>query len=164
MAIMYRPSLRRLGGAVNGDILNYTLATDALKFSNVGGYAITVTLDLNPNYNVTKTDGTLTVDPRAATVVADPKSKTYGDANPALSATESGTVNGDVLNYSLSTTAQTFFRCRRLSDHDLPRPKPQLQYHQDRWHARRSIKSQPRSWLTRSPRFTAIPIRSSRAA
>ena len=95
-----------VGGAVNGDILNYTLATDALKFSNVGGYPITVTLDLNPNYSVTKTDGTLTVDPRAATVVADSKHKTYGDSNPALSATEGGTVNGDTLNYNLATTAQ----------------------------------------------------------
>ena len=62
----------------------------------------------NPNYNVTKTDGTLTVDPRAASVTADAKSKTYGDDNPALSATVAGTVNGDTLNYTLATTALKF--------------------------------------------------------
>jgi hypothetical protein len=48
-------------GAVNGDVLNYTLATTATQFSLVGPYPITVTLGSNPNYLVTKTDGTLTV-------------------------------------------------------------------------------------------------------
>ncbi len=48
-------------GTVNGDALNYTLATTAGKFSNVGNYPITVTLGSNPNYNVSKTDGTLTI-------------------------------------------------------------------------------------------------------
>ena len=35
-------------GTVNGDTLNYTLATTALKFSNVGDYPITVTLGSQP--------------------------------------------------------------------------------------------------------------------
>src|SRR5205814_2290171 len=74
-------------GTVNGDSLDYSLATTALQFSGVGSYPITVTLGSNPNYSVTKTDSTLTVDPKAAAVAADPKSKTYGDANPALTAT-----------------------------------------------------------------------------
>ena len=38
-------------------------------------------------------------------MTANAKSKTYGDANPALDATVAGTVNGDTLNYSLATTA-----------------------------------------------------------
>ena len=96
-------------GTVNGDALNYTLATTATQFSSVGSYAITVTLwARNPNYTVTPTNGTLTVDARAATVTANDKSKTYGDANPALDATVTGTVNGDVLNYTLATTATQF--------------------------------------------------------
>jgi hypothetical protein len=40
-------------------------------------------------------------------VTANPKSKTYGDANPALDAAVTGTANGDVLNYTLATTATT---------------------------------------------------------
>src|SRR5437667_4250756 len=92
-------------GTVNGDTLDYTLATVATQFSNVGPYAITVTLGSNPNYNVTKTDGTLTINAKDASVTADNKSKTEGDPNPPLTATVTGTVNGDMLDYTLSTTA-----------------------------------------------------------
>src|SRR5206468_4294575 len=84
-------------GMVNGDVLNYTLATTAVQFSNVDNYPITVTLGSNPNYTVTPTDGTLTVNPRSAAVKADDKNKFYGDVNPALTATVTGTVNGDVV-------------------------------------------------------------------
>src|SRR5438034_3511452 len=93
---------------VNGDVLNYTLATTAVQFSNVDNYPITVTLGSNSNYTVTPTNGTLTVNPRSATVKADDKNKFYGDLNPALTATVTGTVNGDVLNYTLATTAVQF--------------------------------------------------------
>jgi hypothetical protein len=34
-------------GAVNGDTINYTLATTATQFSNVGDYPIAVTLEIN---------------------------------------------------------------------------------------------------------------------
>jgi hypothetical protein len=40
-------------GTVNGgDTINYTLATTASQFSNVGQYPIDVTLGDNPNYTV----------------------------------------------------------------------------------------------------------------
>jgi hypothetical protein len=55
-------------GTLNGDTLNYTLATTALKSSGVGDYPITVTLGSNPNYAVTTTDGTLSITPASATV------------------------------------------------------------------------------------------------
>ncbi len=55
-------------GTVNGDVLNYTLATTATQFSNVGDYPITVTLGANPNYSVTTTDATLNVTPKTASV------------------------------------------------------------------------------------------------
>jgi hypothetical protein len=48
-------------GAVNGDTINYTLATTATQFSNVGQYPIDVTLGDNPNYTVVSTNGILTV-------------------------------------------------------------------------------------------------------
>ncbi len=95
-------------GTVNGDTLNYTLATTALKFSTVGNYPITVTLGSNPNYSVTPANGTLLIGQKAATVSADNKSKTYGEDNPAFTAAVTGTVNGDTLNYALGTTAGKF--------------------------------------------------------
>src|SRR5207253_365078 len=94
------------GAVAGGDAVNYTVATTALQFSSVGGYPITVTLGSNPNYSVTKTDSTLTVTARVATVVADAKAKTYGDANPPLAAVVTGAVaGGDAVNYTLATTA-----------------------------------------------------------
>src|SRR5947209_15873138 len=58
-----------------------------------------------PNYNLSKTDNTLSVGAKDAAVSANHKTKIYGEANPALDATLSGTVLGDALNYSLATTA-----------------------------------------------------------
>src|SRR5207249_3808144 len=58
--------------------------------------------------------GTLTVTKAPLTVTADAKSKVYGSANPALTATITGFVNGETLGSSgvtgavaLSTTATT---------------------------------------------------------
>ena len=62
-----------MAGTVNGDVLTYTLATAADATSGVGSYAITVTLGTNANYTVTPSNGTLTVDARAATVTANDK-------------------------------------------------------------------------------------------
>src|ERR1051326_2617762 len=94
------------GEVAGGSTINYTLATTATQFSDVGGCPITVTLGSNPNYAVTKTDSTLTVNAKAATVVADAKSKTYGDANPALTAGVTGEVaGGSTIHYTLATTA-----------------------------------------------------------
>ncbi|MFV8360867.1 MBG domain-containing protein, partial [Flavobacterium sp. LS1P3] len=97
-------------GAVNGDTINYTLATSATQFSNVGAYPIVVTLGSNPNYDVTPVNGTLTVTPKAIDVVvtADDKTKVYGDLNPALTAVVTGAVNGDTINYTLATSATQF--------------------------------------------------------
>jgi hypothetical protein len=49
----------------------------------------------------------LSVTPKiAVTVIADGKSKVYGDENPALTAVVTGAVNGDTINYTLATTTQ----------------------------------------------------------
>src|SRR5207244_9228582 len=95
-------------GTVNGDTLNYSLATTAVKFSSVGDYAITVTLGLNPNYNVTKTDGNLHINAKDACVTADNIGKTYGDRTEERRVGKTGTVNGDTLNYSQETTEEKF--------------------------------------------------------
>ena len=87
-------------GAVNSETLNYTLARATGE--NAGEYAITVSLGENPNYNVTATNGTFTINKKAATVTADNKSKVAGENDPTLTATVGGVVGNDALNYSLS--------------------------------------------------------------
>ena len=51
--------------------------------TNVGTYIIISSLS-NSNYDITYTNGTLTITPKAITVVANDVSKTYGDNNPNL--------------------------------------------------------------------------------
>src|SRR2546428_12759083 len=57
------------------------------------------------NYNVSKTDNTLSVGAKDAAVSATHKTKIYGEANPALDATLSGTVLGDALIFFNDTAA-----------------------------------------------------------
>ena len=58
--------------------------------------------DVTANYQITYTNGTLTVTPKAVTVKADDKSKVYGDEDPELTATVTGLVGNDTVNYTLS--------------------------------------------------------------
>ena len=90
----------KVTGLVGDDTLNYTLSR--ARGENVGRYAITVTLGNNPNYNVTVVGAKLTINKKSVTVVADSKSKTYGNADPALTATVTGLVGNDTINYTLS--------------------------------------------------------------
>ena len=57
-------------GAVTGDVINVTLATDATQYSAVGVSNITVTADSNPNYTVLTTNSTLTINPASTFVGA----------------------------------------------------------------------------------------------
>ncbi|KQO20569.1 hypothetical protein ASF10_15950 [Flavobacterium sp. Leaf82] len=87
-------------GFVNGDTVASlttppTIATIADATSPVGTYPITASGAVNTNYTIAYTDGILTVNPATLTVTADAQSKTYGSANPTLTATYTGFVNGD---------------------------------------------------------------------
>src|SRR6185295_8564340 len=96
------------GQVAGGDAVNYSLATTAVTLSGIGGFPITVTLGTNPNYDISSTDSTLTVNKAVATVAAQPKAKFYGEVNPALTAVVTGQVaGGDPVNYTLATTALT---------------------------------------------------------
>ncbi|WFU19654.1 MBG domain-containing protein [Bradyrhizobium sp. CB3481] len=102
----------QVGGAglVNGDTLSGGLATSATSTSNVGAYGIGQgTLAASANYALNYTSANLTVTPRAITVTAEAKSRTYGDANPALTwqVGGAGLVNGDTLSGALATSATT---------------------------------------------------------
>ncbi len=89
-------------GTYGADTLNYTLSAEYVQgTTGVGTKDIVVTLGNNPNYEVSATNGTLTVEKRNATVTANPASVTYGDTVPALTADVTGTYGSDTLNYSL---------------------------------------------------------------
>jgi filamentous hemagglutinin family protein len=100
----------QVGGAglVNGDTLSGALATSATTASNVGVYGVTQgTLAASTNYALSYASANLTVTPRALTVAAEAKSRTYGDTNPALTYQigGAGLVNGDTLSGTLATSA-----------------------------------------------------------
>ena len=60
-----------VGETYNGETLNYTLDTNYTRGSGVitGGYAITIALGDNPNYDISIKDGTLTVNKRTTEII-----------------------------------------------------------------------------------------------
>jgi len=87
-------------GFVNGDTVAsldtpVSLTTLADATSPAGGYAITAAAAGDVNYTVTFAPGTLTVTRAPLLVTAANKSKVFGAANPLLTATYAGFVNGD---------------------------------------------------------------------
>jgi hypothetical protein len=87
-------------------------ATSATASSGVGSYPITPSGLTSSNYHITFNDGTLTVTKAEVIVTADDKTRSYGVANPTLTASYSRFLYGDdetVLNGAplLSTTAAT---------------------------------------------------------
>ncbi len=96
-------------GFVNSDTTaNLTtqaiLSTTATASSHVSGspYPITASGATDSDYTITFVPGTLTVNPVALTITAVNKSKVYGAALPALTASYTGFVNGDTSS-SLTT-------------------------------------------------------------
>ncbi|MEN0054287.1 MAG: MBG domain-containing protein [Mucilaginibacter sp.] len=72
-----------------------TLSTTAVTNSPVNTYPITVGGAASPNYSFVYKPGILTVTQPVLTITANDVSKTYGSANPTLSVSYSGFVNGD---------------------------------------------------------------------
>jgi filamentous hemagglutinin family protein len=96
------------GTVVNDDDLGVNLSTTATQLSNVGSYTIVNDGTLNTNYDVTFNDGVLTITPKALTVTAENKTKTYGELNPTLTYIATGLVNGDTLSGTVATTVEQF--------------------------------------------------------
>lgn len=106
-------------GYVNGDtqaslIAPATLVTNVTASSSVAGspYTITASGAVNPNYTMNYVPGVLTVTKAALTITAIDKEKFVGMANPVLTASYSGFVNGETeavltTEPTLSTTAIT---------------------------------------------------------
>jgi hypothetical protein len=89
-------------GLVNGDTSGSlttppTLSTTATAASHVSGspYSVTASGAVDPDYTISYAGGSLAVTPAALTITADSKTKVYGAALPALTASYSGLVNGD---------------------------------------------------------------------
>ncbi|MEA5050548.1 MAG: InlB B-repeat-containing protein, partial [Oscillospiraceae bacterium] len=86
----------------------------AASGKDVGNYPMGLTrnnfavISANTNYavgTVSYTDGSLTITRKAVTVIANNKTKAYGEADPTFDATVNGLVTGDTLNYIFSRTA-----------------------------------------------------------
>ena len=56
----------------------------------------------NPNFETARASATLKVTPKEVTVIADDKSKKYGEKDPELTASVKGTLDGDTVKYQLS--------------------------------------------------------------
>src|SRR5262249_22307852 len=100
-----------LSGFLAGD--NVTATYSRTGGGTVAGGPYTISATLSPssvlsNYAITYNTAHFTITPRAVSIAANSKAKTYGDANPSLDATITGAVNGDVLDYTLATTAGHF--------------------------------------------------------
>src|SRR5207247_10680773 len=89
----------------SGYAITYSLATTATPSSGVGDYPISATFGANPISLHDALPISLSVGAKDAAVSANHKTKTYGEANPALDATVSGTVLGDARSERVSTTA-----------------------------------------------------------
>ncbi|KRB43882.1 hypothetical protein ASD90_19905 [Terrabacter sp. Root181] len=134
------PSLTgSIAGIKNGDAITATYATTATAASGVGSYAIVPTaVDSTPstlsNYTVTLVNGSLSVTKAALTVTADHKSRTYGDANPALTVSYTGFrprpdrlgAGRDVDRHDRGDPGQ---RRRHLRDHRGRSDEQQLRHH-----------------------------------
>lgn len=86
------------GNFVNGDGTTGSLART--EGEGAGDYPISAgSLSAGSNYNLTVVDGTFTITQRPITITADPKSKTYGDADPTptFQVTTGSLVSGDTL-------------------------------------------------------------------
>ncbi len=100
-------------GFVNGEDASAlttepTATTTADESSAVDTYAITASGGVADNYSFSYVDGTLTVDKGTLTVTADDQTKTYGEANPTLTLSYSGFVNGeDASSLTTEPTAST---------------------------------------------------------
>jgi uncharacterized repeat protein (TIGR02543 family) len=92
----------------NESVAAVDASTGAVRIRSAGTAVVTATAPETLDFAAASASYTLTVSPAAATVTADDKTKTCGDADPAWTATVTGLVNGDaesVIAYTLSRAA-----------------------------------------------------------
>ncbi|MFR6290801.1 MAG: MBG domain-containing protein, partial [Peptococcaceae bacterium] len=100
-----------VSGTVTGDVVYYSFvggeeATDwtttAPTRTDVQTEEKVYVKAENPNYVTRYAEASITITPKAVTVKADDKSKVYGENDPTLTATVTGTLNEDPIAYTLS--------------------------------------------------------------
>jgi hypothetical protein len=79
--------------------------TVAGPHSNAGSYPIVCAGGTDNNYELSFVSGTLTVEPKAASVAPNAASKIYGETDPAFSGTLAGFLSGDNVTAVYSRTA-----------------------------------------------------------
>jgi hypothetical protein len=89
------------GTTISYQVGNGEWTTEAPSIKDVGEQTVNVKAE-NANYETASTTVTLKVKPKAVTVTAKSTGKTYGADDPELTATVSGTLNGDTVSYTLS--------------------------------------------------------------
>lgn len=102
-----------ISGFASGDdagvVSGLTFSTSAVRGSPVGTYAIVPSGASADGYDILYQNGTLTIDPALLTISAANLTRLYGSANPALTVSYDGFVNGEdagvVSGLSVSTTA-----------------------------------------------------------
>ena len=94
-------------GTVDDETLDYSLITAVDGTTGVGEYDITVVPGSNPNYDLSTTGSTLTINPRSLIVTADNATKTYGDTVSFVGiefTTDDNLVNGDTASSAVLTS------------------------------------------------------------
>ncbi len=102
-----------IAGAVNGDTFTITYSTVATITSGVGTYAINATVSgaAAANYSVIVIPGTLTITPAGTgggnglVITVNNATRPYGTPNPTFTGTVTGSLNGDTVTVTYSTTA-----------------------------------------------------------
>ena len=97
-----------LSGFLGGDGVSATYSRT--EGQTVAGSPYTISATLSPtnvlgNYDITYNTANFTINPKAASVTPDPKSKIYGDSEPSLSGSLSGFLAGDGVSATYSRTA-----------------------------------------------------------
>ena len=115
-----------VGQVIGGDTINYSLNTDAGQYSAVGVSNIMVTLGGNPNYNVSATNGTLTISQANTFVGASSSENPSGfkdtvSYTATLPADATGSVVFSSTNGPISTNAVSSGIATSLSITNLPR-------------------------------------------
>lgn len=90
-----------------------TISTDALQTDDAGTYPVLLSGGSDNNYNITRVNGTLTIEKANLIATAVEVIRTYGDENPPLSITYTGFIGADDLSDIdtppvVSTTAMQF--------------------------------------------------------
>lgn len=89
-------------GAIDANAATLSYSGDRV---NAGSYTVTATYAGDANHDGSTDSATITIEQRALTVTASNASKVYGQANPALTGTLTGVVNGDGITASYVTAA-----------------------------------------------------------